>query len=237
PMIFTRNPKRELGEEHRVILPVPEQITKLRHAIGRVYGMLGRDTGDFRRGGSDSDSTTEIEITDSGIIIIEIDDEDGSTIETDSDSSEEPEQKEEQKEERRPIQAAGKSRSRDELEKFIAALIRIRELRAFRRQSDSSTVEVANRPCEAGGNLIPRGFTADALLHTLALNWSPDLRQECGIPQTYDYLTLSAKLAEEFDVASEWNRVGNGKPIHPMLGMVRALADARQPIYLYGEAG
>jgi hypothetical protein len=232
PMIFKRNPDRSLGETERVAYPLATQVVKLRHAIGRVYGMLGRDSEGM---GSSSTRNTRTRIDSSDFTIQEIDEIDSAEeveIEDSDDSAEEVETEEP----KRP-EAAGKNRRMTEVEKYDAALCRIREILSVRQMSDPDTPVVANRPFEAGGNLIPRGFTCDSLLSTLALGWSEDLKHECGIPRTFDHVALSAKLAEEFDVKSEWKRNGDGAPIHPMLGTVRALADARQPIYLYGEHG
>ncbi len=132
--------------------------------------------------------------------------------------------------------ASGKRRIESEMDKFRR---RIREVSDFcmRRNETDPIDEISMRPYEAAGKLIPRGIPADALLAALAIHWPKDARHDAGIAD-FDFLALSKEIMSERDCLKIWRDERNQTdPLHEMFGYVLVLAEARQPIYLFGQKG
>ena len=132
--------------------------------------------------------------------------------------------------------ASGKRRIESEMDKFRR---RIREVSTFceSRNSTDPIDEISMRPYEAAGKLIPRGIPCDALLSALSIHWPKDARRDAGIAD-FDFLALSREIMSERDCMKIWREERNQTdPLHEMFGYVLVLAEARQPIYLYGQKG
>src|SRR4029077_18432736 len=115
---------------------------------------------------------------------------------------------------------------------------RIDEIRLFceARETEDPLDEMGVRPGEAAGKLIPRGLPADAVLAATFTHWSDAQREDAGI-RPFDFYALSKRIMDENGMAEEWKSRGEVTPLHQMFGYVSVLADARQPIYLYGPKG
>jgi hypothetical protein len=213
PMIFTRNPDRSAGENRRMPKPMHEQLIELRNAIGRIYSEIERS-----KSGTGSTRSSRIIL-----------DEDYNRNEIAQNLIEET----------KPV-ASGKKRIETEQEKLERRLV---ELMAFcdSRAETDPVDSIGMRPFEAGGRLIPLGVPADAILDAISIHWSKDQRQESGIAD-FDFLGLSAQFIAEQDCESKWSEILDShnrkpEPLHEMFGYVLVLAQARQPIYLYGQKG
>jgi hypothetical protein len=137
--------------------------------------------------------------------------------------------------ESRPV-ASGKRRIETELEKMERRLDEISRFCQSRNETDPID-EIGMRPYEAAGRLIPRGVPADAILSAISIHWSRDARQDAGIAD-FDFTALSKRFMDEQNCESYWrNDRGQTEPLHEMFGYVLTLAQARQPIYLYGIKG
>jgi AAA domain (dynein-related subfamily) len=210
PMIFSAN----VGGR-RMPKPIGEQLIELKHEIGRVYALLGRaESSDFDSAEIEESEETETEETETDFQIEESETEETETEETDDGKP----------------QAKGKLRIENELAYFEKRLGEIRSFCDNRARLSEPLDDLSTmRPEQAGGELIPRGMPADALLHSLALHWPDDARNDAGIKQ-FDTVKLSREIMSERELPLDGT-------YHEMFGYALLLAEARQPIMAVGPAG
>jgi hypothetical protein len=232
PMIFTFNPG---GGQRRRPKTIPAQLIDLRNQINRTYSANGyADDGTLKStdeigsgseyGNDDESQSDEIKSADnqSGII------DDGRTVPV---IDEKPV---------KPV-ASGKVKTRNELDFFRSETIRLRafcnDMQARKRPVD----EISSRPDEAAGKLIPRGIPARALLDAMTFHWNEAQREDARI-QSFDFTSLSQSIMTDRGLTDEWadllaSNDRDHEPLHDMFGYVLVLAEARQPIYLFGPKG
>jgi hypothetical protein len=212
PMVFKANPETKGGR--RIPKPLSEQLVELKNQIGRSYKMLGRSKdADFESEEIDSneEEATEEESTEE------------EEISTEEDSTEE-------EEEAKPT-AKGKDRIKNELQKFITEVRRIREWCNRRAELSEAIDNISMRPAQAAAKLIPAGVPADALLAAMCMHWPKDAKNDAGIPE-FDFVKFSREVMAARGISGV-----NGEPAHEMFGYALILAECRQPIMAIGPAG
>lgn len=199
PMIFSAN----VGGR-RTPKPISLQLVELKNEIGRVFALLGRaENASWESAETDPSDESSEEIS-------------------------EEEEEEEEEEEITP-RAVGKDRVKSELAHFLSEVRRIRAMCERRAETGSSIDSISMRPAQAAAKLIPAGIPAAALLHSMTLHWSPEIRRnDAGVPD-FDFTALSAEIMESREIDP------TGK--HELFGYVLTLAEERQPVMLIGPAG
>lgn len=188
--------------------PMHEQLHELRYEIGRVWVDLGFS----------SSSRFESE-----------------EIPQEQRNSQQEEKQEESKDDSEKPQARGKRKLREEWEYFKKRVSEIRAKCVQRAENSAPIDEISMRWEEAGARCIPVGIPADALLFAGSLHWSPETRADFGI-RDFDFVALSQKVMRERGI-TEIQRNGMTEKPHELFGYVLLLAEARQPIFLFGMMG
>jgi hypothetical protein len=200
PMIFSAN-----VNGRRTPKPISLQLVELKNEIGRVFALLGR----AESAAWESAETEPNEIPDA---------EDETENEEDDET-----------EETKSPKAIGKDRVNSELDHFLREVRRIRTLCERRAETGAALDSISMRPAQAAGRLIPAGIPAAALLHSMLLHWSPEIRRsDAGVPD-FDYTALSAEIMRDRGIDSAGR--------HELFGYVLTLAEERQPVMLIGPAG
>ena len=226
-MIFSAN-----VNGRRVAKPISAQVIELRNEINRVQKIVAGST-DGTLGDHDSipDSIPSDNIPADEIPSDGADGTDEIPTErfgrNDSDGTEDVPSDEIPDEPK--IVASGKSRAKNELEKFRREIRRIRKWCNDQAESGVKIDSISMRPAEAAVRLIPRGVPADALLAACCMHWDDDARRMAGIP-SFDFVAFSRSVMRERNIPLDGT-------YHDLFGYVLILAEARQPIFLVGPMG
>ena len=214
PMIFSAN---ESGR--RVPKPISSQVIELRNEINRVQKIVAGNI-DGTLGDSDSipDSIPAEPIPtgeDTPDATPDDDDNDDATPEDPTPDA-------------TPVIASGKSRVRNEIEKFRREIRRLRAFCQTRAESGTLIDSISMRPAQAAAKLIPLGVPADALLAVCCMHWDDDAKRMAAVP-SFDFVKFSREIMRERNIP-----IGD---YHELFGYALLLAESRQPIMMVGPMG
>lgn len=126
-------------------------------------------------------------------------------------------------------QAKGKRKLLDELEYFYKRVTEVRSFCEQREAAGSFVDSIGGRPIEAGAKLIPAGMPANALLHSMTLNWGEETRADAQI-SNFDVESFSLETMQDRGIELDGT-------FHTMFGYALRLAESRVPLFAIGSHG